>query len=74
MYMHEKGTCSCDIRVMAAYSQQRKMARSGRAAFMAAFREFERSHPEMDAFAALGAVKDILSTDPEAGIIDCGGG
>jgi len=72
MRLDRKCACGCEARIAAAYRQDRKTGRPGHVALLAAFREFEQSHPDAGTFSVLGAVKDILSSEIETGIVDCG--
>lgn len=73
MCLYEGEDRGREQRVASAYRRQRAAGGSADSAFMAAVREFAGSHPDSGLFAVLGAVKDILSAEPDTGIVDCGG-
>lgn len=66
-----KESHACQRQLAAVYRARRKAGASSGAAFVAAFREFERLHPETGDYAALAAVRDALSSEHDIGIVDC---
>ena len=69
--LHRAG-CECEGRMASVYHRRCVAGYGPDGAFAAAVAEFRRLHPNSSAWEALGAAKDVLSRELDAGVVDCG--